>query len=67
MLQQQPSIPDRYDASAYGLVGDAIQVVGQAFSNRCDTWARVEFPDSGHIGWVHSESVLIDYSRDWWD
>lgn len=43
-----------YEAETYGLVGDAIEVVGQAFSTECETWIQVRFPVSGHIGWIHS-------------
>ena len=56
-----------YKANAYSLVGDEIQVIGRAFSDRCDTWVLVQFPGSGHVGWIHSNFILIDYSRDWWD
>jgi hypothetical protein len=56
-----------YDANAYGLVGDEIEVMGRAFSDRCDTWVQVQFPSSGQTGWIHSDFILIDYSRDWWD
>lgn len=55
-----------YDANAYGLVGDAVQVIGQAFSTTCDTWVQVRFPISGHIGWVRSDFIRLHYQRGWW-
>jgi SH3-like domain-containing protein len=57
----------RFDANAYGLVGDAVQVIGQAFSNDCETWFRVRFPISGHIGWIHGDFIRHHYARGWWD
>lgn len=56
-----------YEATAYGLVGDAVQVVGQAFSRDCNTWVQVRFPISGHIGWIHSDFISLHYGRGWWD
>ncbi len=56
-----------YDAPAYGLVGDAVQVTGQAFSTECETWIRVRFPNSGHTGWLHSNYIELYYGRGWWD
>ncbi|MGB7313899.1 MAG: SH3 domain-containing protein [Nodosilinea sp.] len=55
-----------FEANAYGLVGDAVQVVGQAFSTNCDTWIQVKFPVSGHTGWVHSDFIRLHYGRGWW-
>jgi len=55
-----------YEAIAYGLVGDAVQVIGQAFSTNCDTWVRVRFPISGQIGWIRSDFIRLHYQRGWW-
>jgi hypothetical protein len=44
-----------FEADAYGLVGDAVQVIGQAFSTNCETWVKVRFPISGHVGWIRSD------------
>ena len=55
-----------FEANAYGLVGDAVQVVGQAFSTNCDTWIQVKFPVSGHTGWVRSDFIRLLYGRGWW-
>jgi len=57
----------RFDANGYGLVGDAVQVTGQAFSNNCETWFRVRFPMSGHTGWIHGNFIELHYARGWWD
>jgi hypothetical protein len=57
----------RFDANTYGLVGDAVQVIGQAFSTDCETWFRVRFPISGHIGWIHGNFIELHYGRGWWD
>jgi hypothetical protein len=55
-----------FEATAYGLVGDGVQVIGQAFSTTCETWIQVRFPISGHIGWVHSDFIRLRYGRGWW-
>ena len=39
-----------HEAPAYGLVGDSVQVIGQAFSSNCETWIQVRFPISRHVG-----------------
>jgi hypothetical protein len=57
----------QYDATAYGLVGDAVQVLGQAFSRDCETWVKIRFPISGHVGWVSSNFIELYYGRGWWD
>ncbi|WP_396798601.1 SH3 domain-containing protein [Microcoleus sp. FACHB-1515] len=56
-----------YAATAYGLVGDRIQVIGQAFSRNCETWIQVRFPVSGHIGWVRADFIDLRYARGWWN
>lgn len=56
-----------FEADAYGLVGDSIQVTGQAFSAQCETWFQVRFPISGHIGWIHGDFIELYYGRGWWD
>ncbi|NJL21175.1 MAG: SH3 domain-containing protein [Leptolyngbyaceae cyanobacterium SM1_3_5] len=56
-----------YAATAYGLVGDRIQVIGQAFSRSCDTWIQVRFSVSGHVGWVRADFIDLFYGRGWWD
>lgn len=55
-----------YEASAYGLVGDSVQIIGQAFSTNCETWIQVRFPISRHVGWIHSNFIGLYYSRGWW-
>jgi hypothetical protein len=55
-----------FEADAYGLVGDAVQVIGQAFSTNCETWIQVKFPISGHIGWIRSDFIRLHYGRGWW-
>ena len=56
-----------FDTSGYGLVGDAISIIGQAFDTNCDTWAKVHFPISEHEAWIHSRYVEMVYGRGWWD
>lgn len=56
-----------YDVDAYGLVGDSVTVIGQAFSTECETWAKVKFPESGYEGWMHSRFIELEYGRGWWD
>jgi len=56
-----------YEVTAYGLVGDAVQVIGQAFSTDCETWIQVRFPVSEHIGWIHANYIQLHYGRGWWD
>lgn len=56
-----------YAATAYGLVGDFVQAFDYAFSSECETWLRVRFPVSGHIGWIHVNHVTFHYGRGIWD
>ena len=56
-----------FDTSGYGLVGDYVEVIGQAFDNNCDTWAKVFFPTSEHEAWIHSRYIEMTYGRGWWD
>lgn len=56
-----------FTADAYGLVGDSVQVIGQAFSTECETWAKVRFPQSGYEGWIHANYIEMEYARGWWD
>lgn len=56
-----------HEATAYGLVGDNVQVIGQAFSRECETWIKVRFPISEFEGWVHAEYIGLPYARGWWD
>lgn len=56
-----------YTASAYGLVGDYVDVIGQAFSTECETWLKVRFPISGQEGWIHGQFVSLAYARGLWD
>lgn len=56
-----------YDANAYGLVGEYIEIIGQAFSSECDTWIKVRFPVSEFEGWIHAEFIGLNYGRGWWD
>jgi SH3-like domain-containing protein len=55
-----------FTADAYGLVGDYVQVIGQAFSSECETWIKVRFPNSGHEGWIRSDFIGLHYGRGWW-
>ncbi|MBE9079222.1 SH3 domain-containing protein [Romeria aff. gracilis LEGE 07310] len=48
---------EEYDAPAHGLVGDRVAALEFAFSSKCETWFKVRFPESDHIGWVHSVHV----------
>lgn len=56
-----------YEASAYGLVGDSVDVIGQAFSSECETWIKVRFLASEFEGWIHSQFIKLPYARGWWD
>ncbi len=56
-----------YEASAYGLVGDDVALIGQALSAECETWAKVRFVESGFEGWVHEQFIGSPYGRGWWD
>ncbi|MGD1942329.1 MAG: SH3 domain-containing protein [Leptolyngbyaceae cyanobacterium] len=56
-----------YEATAYGLVGEDVEIIGQAFSRECETWIQVQFPSSEHVGWVHNDFIGLDYARGWWD
>ncbi|MBE7383393.1 MAG: SH3 domain-containing protein [Leptolyngbya sp. SIO1E4] len=56
-----------YEASAYGLVGDSINVIGQAFSSECETWIKVRFLESEFEGWIHAQFIKLPYARGWWD
>lgn len=64
-LRTGPGI--EYDADAYGLVGDSVTVIGQAFSTECETWVKVRFSESGYEGWMHSRFIELEYGRGWWD
>lgn len=46
-------------SNSYGLVGEAIAVMGEAVGSKCDRWYRVQFPVSGHQGWVFGDFVAI--------
>lgn len=56
-----------HDAIAYGLVGDSVDAIGQAFDSDCETWLKVRFPVSEVEGWVHAEFVELVYARGLWD
>lgn len=44
--------------SGYGLVGDQIAIMGEAVAaENCSHWYRVQFPKSGHQGYIHSDFV----------
>jgi hypothetical protein len=47
-------------SGSYGLVGESIAVMGEATKENCDRWYQVQFPDSGHQGWVFSDFVAIN-------
>ncbi|MEM6716396.1 MAG: SH3 domain-containing protein [Cyanobacteria bacterium P01_F01_bin.56] len=55
-----------YEATAYGLVGEAVEIIGQAFSRECETWIQVQFPDSEHVGWIHKDFIGPKDGRGWW-
>jgi hypothetical protein len=56
-VRPQPSLAAA--SGSYGLVGDAIAVIGEATEADCDRWYQVQFPNSGHKGWVFSDFVVI--------
>ncbi|MEO0988613.1 MAG: SH3 domain-containing protein [Cyanobacteria bacterium J06639_14] len=57
-----------YEVSSYGLVGDAIDIIGQAFSSECGTWIKVRFPESGFEGWIFEQFIgTFGGGRGWWD
>jgi uncharacterized protein YgiM (DUF1202 family) len=55
-----------FDVAATSEVGYYAEVVGQAFSDDCETWIQVRFPISKIEGWVHSRYVMLIYGRGWW-
>ncbi|MEM9220686.1 MAG: SH3 domain-containing protein [Cyanobacteria bacterium P01_F01_bin.150] len=58
----------RYAASTYGLVGNYIDVIGQAFDSECRTWLKVRFPLSEFEGWIYSDfTALHGGPRGLWD
>lgn len=46
-------------SGSYGLVGDEIEVMGEAIAVGCDRWFHVHFPQSGHRGYVSADFVAI--------
>ncbi|MGB3309319.1 MAG: hypothetical protein WBG32_05430 [Nodosilinea sp.] len=44
---------------SYGLVGEAIAVMGEAIASDCSKWYHVQFPTSGFQGWVFGKFVAI--------
>ena len=58
----------RYEASTYGLVGNYIEVIGQALDSECHTWLKVKFPISDIEGWIHSNFIALHSGpRGLWD
>lgn len=55
-----------YEISTYGLVGNSVEVIGQAFSTTCETWVQVRLPRSENIGWIRSDFIRLYYQRGWW-
>lgn len=56
-----------FDVKTYGLVGDAVKVIGLALDTNCETWLWVRFPISSEFGWIHGDFVMLHYPRGWWD
>lgn len=56
----------RFEAVSFVQVGDYVEVVGQAFSSNCDTWAKVRIPVTRQTGWVRSDFIEFTYARGWW-
>lgn len=46
-------------SGSYGLVGEAIAVMGESVGPDCERWFHVQFPASGFQGWVFSDFVAI--------
>lgn len=46
-------------SGSYGLVGEPVDVIGEAIAEDCDRWYHVNFPSSGYRGYVRSDFVAI--------
>ncbi|MEL6399128.1 MAG: SH3 domain-containing protein [Cyanobacteria bacterium J06626_4] len=55
-----------YEVTAYGLVGEDVELIGQAFSRECETWIQVKFPVSEQVGWVHKDFIGPKRGTSWW-
>ncbi|MEM9502635.1 MAG: SH3 domain-containing protein [Cyanobacteria bacterium P01_E01_bin.43] len=55
-----------YEVTTYGLVGEDVEIIGQAFSRECETWIQVRFPGSEPVGWVHKDFIGPKRGTSWW-
>jgi len=44
----------------YGLVGDRVQILNQTSGTDGYTWYRVQFPNSGALGWIRGDFVRVE-------
>jgi hypothetical protein len=61
LVRPEPSM--EANTRSYGLVGESIAVIGESFAGTdCrDHWYKVQFPDSGHQGWIFGDFVEINH------
>ncbi len=58
--------PGGYHDGTYGLVGETVDVLGFGYGTNCDFWLKTRFPDSGYVGWIHSDYIQTHDGRGLW-